>query len=56
MINSTLEKLKLYIAERHEELTERFNTTQSDYSNGRLDAMDEIFNYLVGEEIYSHRK
>ena len=43
--------LKMYITERQEQLQDRYECTTSDYSLGKLDVIEEISNYITGEEM-----
>lgn len=46
-----LENLKMYITERQEQVQDRWECTTSDYSLGKLDILEEISNYILGEEM-----
>ena len=46
-----LDSLKMYITERQDQLQDRYECTTSDYSLGKLDVLEEISNYILGEEI-----
>lgn len=52
MTNQILYNIKSYITERQNQLTDRYECTGSDYSNGKLDALDELSNYITGELMY----
>ena len=51
MSNQILDSLKMYITERQEQLQDRYECTTSDYSLGKLDVIEEISNYITGEEM-----
>ena len=51
MSNQILDSLKMYITERQEQLQDRYECTTSDYSLGKLDVLEEISNYITGEEM-----
>jgi hypothetical protein len=46
-----LENLKMYITERQEQVQDRWECTLSDYHLGKLDVLEEISNYILGEEM-----
>ena len=46
-----LENLKMYITERQDQVQDRWECTTSDYSLGKLDVLEEISNYILGEEM-----
>ena len=46
-----LDSLKMYITERQDQLQDRYECTSSDYSLGKLDVLEEISNYILGEEM-----
>ena len=46
-----LDSLKMYITERQDQLQDRYECTTSDYSLGKLDVLEEISNYIIGEEM-----
>jgi hypothetical protein len=46
-----LDNLKRYMAERRNQLQEWYECTNADYTNGKLDGIEEIINYLQGEEM-----
>lgn len=52
MINQILYNIKSYITERQNQLTDRYECTNADYSLGKLDALDELSNYITGELMY----
>ena len=51
MSNQILDSLKMYITERQDQLQDRYECTTSDYSLGKLDVLEEISNYITGEEM-----
>lgn len=50
-MTQVLENLKMYITERQDQLQDRYECTTSDYSLGKLDVLEEISNYITGEEM-----
>mgnify|MGYP001008422196 CR=1 FL=1 len=46
-----LDSLKMYITERQEQVQDRWECTTSDYHMGKLDVLEEISNYILGEEM-----
>lgn len=49
MTNQILNNIKMYLAERVSHLTDRYECTASDYSLGKLDALEELENFITGE-------
>lgn len=52
MTNQILSNLKAYLTERKEQLEHRCECTESNYSLGKLDALEEISNYITGEAMH----
>lgn len=51
MTDQILNNLKFYLAERRKNILDRYECTESDYSSGKLDGLEEIINYITGEEM-----
>ena len=49
MINQILNNIKMHLAERQSQISDRFECTASDYSLGKLDALYELENFITGE-------
>lgn len=52
MTNQILNNLKSYITERQKQTESRYESTESEYSLGKSDALEEIINYIIGEEMH----
>ena len=52
MTNQILNNLKIYIKEREKEVSDRYECTNADYYEGKLDGLDELINFITGEEMY----
>lgn len=52
MTSAILDNIKGYITERNQQLIDRYECTHSDYARGKLDGLEEIINYITGEEMY----
>ncbi len=53
MPNQILDNIKMYITERKDQLQDRYECTESDYSLGRLDLIDELMIFIEVEEMMS---
>lgn len=53
MPNQILNNIKKYTLERKDQLQDRYECTESDYSLGRLDLIDELINFIEVEEMMS---
>lgn len=52
MANQILSNLKMYIEERKKHVMDRCECTESEYSLGKLDFIDEISNFITGEAMH----
>lgn len=52
--NQILYNIKYYITERKDQLQDRYECTESDYSLGRLDLISELINFIEIEEMMSN--
>ncbi|HSH51416.1 MAG TPA: hypothetical protein VK982_06800 [Bacteroidales bacterium] len=56
MYEQILSNLMAHLRERKDEVYDRYISTKSAYSDGKLDGIEEIINYITGEEMCSLNK
>ena len=52
MTNQILSNVKMYLTERQKQVTEMYECTNADYYEGKLDGLDELINFITGEEMH----